>query len=550
MADPTLLPDPTCLHLLQLEAEGKVITATVTTTSKEARCPLCACSSDKVHSRYIRVLADLPWMSCAMRLVVHTRRFFCLNPDCQRKIFTERLPNVVNPYAHRTLRLAEVLTLIGFALGGEAGQRLALGMGLHTSPDTFLRLLHAAPEQEYPTPRILGVDDFSFLRARSFGAILIDLEKRVPVDVLPDRDAETFSKWLTAHPGVELISRDRGGSFAEGGRSGAPQAVQCADRFHLLVNLSETLEAFFLSKRTTLKAVHDPADSSPALAKPRPARLSQKGTTTKQEAKSEALHQQRVERYEKVHELKAKKADIADIARELDLARRTVYHYLKMDHPPERIRIVNRRGRSKKVAPYQDYLIKRWNEGCRNARQLYRELTEEQGYAASYSNVERFLMQFRTKEHKFKQEEPATEPIRKPTTTKRPPTAKQVSRWITLPKDRRLDWQNAYLDRLFQVDPVIVRAAELMVDFATMLRERDGERLDEWLAKVEQQEVAELKSFAAGLRKDYDAVKTGLTEIRSNGQVEGQVHRLKLLKRQAYGRASCETLRKRVLRRA
>ena len=135
-------------------------------------------------------------------------------------------------------------------------------------------------------------------------------------------------------------------------------------------------------------------------------------------------------------------------------------------------------------------------------------------------------------------------------TTKRPPSAKQVSRWITLPQDRRLDWQNAYLERLFQVDPVIARTADLMVDFATMLRERAGERLDEWLKKVEAQEVTELCSFAQGLRKDYEAVKAGLTLCWSNGQVEGQVHRLKLLKRQAYGRASFETLRKRVLRRA
>ena len=166
------------------------------------------------------------------------------------------------------------------------------------------------------------------------------------------------------------------------------------------------------------------------------------------------------------------------------------------------MRVVQRKGRPKKVVLYQEYLLKRWNEGCRNARQLYRELTEEQGYSASYSNVERYLAPLRTREHKFKQEEPAKEPIQKPTTMKRPPSAKQVSRWITLPKDRRLAWQNAYLERLFQVDRSIAQTAELMVDFATMLRERDGERLDEWLAKVEQQEVTELKSFAAGLRKD------------------------------------------------
>jgi len=152
MADFTLLPDPTCLHLLQLEAKGKIITATVTTTAKDARCPLCTCSSEKVHSRYVRVLADLAWMNCVVRLELHTRRFFCLNADCQRKIFTKRLPHVVAPYAHKTLRLTEVLTLIGFALGGEAGKRLAQEMGMLSSPDTLLRLLHTAPLAEHETP--------------------------------------------------------------------------------------------------------------------------------------------------------------------------------------------------------------------------------------------------------------------------------------------------------------------------------------------------------------------------------------------------------------
>jgi transposase len=248
MAAPALLPDPTCLHLLQLEAEGRMITATVTTTAPQARCPLCACSSEKVHSRYIRVLADLPWMSCAVRLELHARRFFCLNPDCQRKIFVERLPHVVAPYAHQTLRLAEVFTLIGFALGGEAGKRLVAGMGLSSSPDSLLRLIHTAQNPSHPTPRVLGIDDFSFRRRISFGTILIDLEKRVPVDLLPDREAETLKKWLIAHPGVEIISRDRGGDYAKGAKEGAPDAKQTADRWHILKNLSETMQNFAPSK--------------------------------------------------------------------------------------------------------------------------------------------------------------------------------------------------------------------------------------------------------------------------------------------------------------
>src|SRR5215469_13646140 len=183
MVKPTLLPDPTCLHLHLLDASQAAIAAVVTTTAQEAACPLCHRCSTRIHSRSVRTVADLPWMGCAVRLELHVRRFFCANPECTRQIFTERLPTVVAPYARRTTRLDDVLTLIGFALGGEAGKRLVAGMGLSTSPDTLLRLMHAAPELEHPTPRVLGVDDFSCLRARKLATIWMDLEKRVPIEL-------------------------------------------------------------------------------------------------------------------------------------------------------------------------------------------------------------------------------------------------------------------------------------------------------------------------------------------------------------------------------
>ncbi len=547
--NPTLLPDSACLHLTHLEVSPRLITAHVSTISPEALCPLCQCRSEKVHSRYVRLVADLPWMGWAVRLELHTRRFFCQNTECARRIFTERLPTFIAPYARRTMRLSDVFILIGFAVGGEAGKRLVEGMGLSTSQETLLRLIRNISEKEYSTPRVLGVDDFSFRRGCIFGTILIDLEKRMPIDLLPDREATTLEKWLQAHPGVNIISRDRAGNYAEGSKKGAPQATQVADRFHLLMNLSETMEDFFRNQSTALKeAVIDPTGAPPPEQKrvPRP---SHSGYTKKQEEKSVQLHQKQVELYHRIHTLHDKKADIADIARQVGVARRTVYHYLKMKQPPERTHLVNRKARPKKIVAYQEYLLRRWNEGCRNARQLHREIVE-QGYTASYANVERFLGQFRSKEHKFKQEEPSKEPI-VAVKLKRAPSARQIARWMTLPEERRLAWQNAYLARLCQADPVIARTAELMLSFATMLRERQGEQqLDAWLKQVEEQEVSELRSFAQGLRKDYDAVKAGLTLPWSNGQVEGQVHRLKMIKRQMYGRAEFQMLRKRVLHRA
>lgn len=509
MVTPTLLPDPTCLHLKLLDASDTTITALVTTTSPEAHCPLCHGSSQRVHSCYVRQVADLPWMGCAVRLELHVRRFFCSNQECARRIFTERLPSVVAPYARRTARLTDVFTLIAFALGGEAGKRLVTGMGLATGPDTLLRLIRAQEEDLAATPRVLGVDDFSFCKRKTYGTILIDLERRVPVDVLPDREAATLEKWLKAHAGVEIISRDRGGPYADGARQGAPQAQQVADRWHLLANLSETMKGFFLSKQAQLKAlVQKPSEVVSAQESSQLAPW-YTGMSRRQEEKSVQLHQEQVDRYHQIHNLAAKKVDTATLARQVGVSRRTVYYSLKMTEPPARTRI--HRQYKTLIDPYKDYLIQRWNEGCRNAQQVHREI-KEQGYTGSDQPIVRFFAQFRQKKdaRKFKQIDPSqATPVK--AAPKRPPTASQVAHWSTFKQEQRLDWQQKYLTQLCEADPQIAQAYDLIADFTTMLRERQGERLDAWLQKVEDQEVAELRSFAQGLKRDYDAVKAGLT---------------------------------------
>jgi transposase len=447
MATPTLLPDPTCLHLKLLDASEVAMKAIVVTTSEDAECPLCHQRSMRIHSRYVRAIADLPWMGCAVHLELHVRRFFCPNVACKRQIFTERLPKVVAPYARRTIRLVDVFTLIGFTLGGEAGRRLAEGVGLETSPDTLLRFIHKHPEHQTPTPRVLGVDDFSFCKRKSYGTIFIDLEKRIPIDLLPDRESATLEKWLKEHEGVEISSRDRGGPYADGARKGAPHAQQVADRWHLLSNVSETMKGFFLKKQAQLKAlVQKPSE---AIAEEETAEFSPwyAGMNKRQEEKSERMHQEQVHRYHQIHELAAKKVDTANIARQVGVSRRTVYSYLKMTEPPPRTRI-NRQEKSR-TAPYKQYLIQRWNEGCRNAQQVLKE----GGYTGSDQPIVRYFAQFRKKKdaRKFKQIDPTNEtPVQAP--PKRPPTASQVAHWIILKEDQLLEWQQKYLTKLCEAD--------------------------------------------------------------------------------------------------
>jgi len=511
MANPTLLPDPTCLHLSCFEMNEQMITAVVTTTVGEVLCPLCQCRSTRIHSRYTRLVADLPWMGCALRLELHTRRFFCLTAHCPRQIFTERLPNVVAPYARRTSRLTDVFTLIGFALGGEAGKRFVMGMGLSTSPDTLLGLIRAQQDRQFPTPHVLGVDDFSFCKRRTYGTILIDLERRVPIELLPDREASTLTTWLEAHLGVESSSRDRGGPYADGARKGAPQAQQVADRWHLLSNLSETMKGVFFNKHSLLKSlVHKPSeDLSEQDASQLGPWYAGMALSKRQEKKSIQLHQERVACSQKIHDLSAKKVDVATITRQVGMSRQSVYSCLKMKESPARTRL--HRQSKPLIDPYKEYLVKRWNEGCRNAQLVYREM-KEQGYSRSDQPIVRFFAQFREKKdmRKFKQVDPSDEtPVKG--APKRPPTASQVAHWITFKEEQRLDWQQQYLTQLCEADPQIAQAYDLIADFTTMVRERQGEHLDVWLQKVEEQEVSELKSFAQGLKRDYDAVKAGLT---------------------------------------
>jgi transposase len=250
----TLLPDPQAIRPIKIIPGHSSLTLVVKATRTQAECPRCHRLSSRVHSYYTRKVSDLPWHGVSVRLELRTRRFRCRNSLCTKRIFCERLPRVVAHYARKTKRMNEALQLLGLLLGGEAGSRATLKLAMATSPDTLLRRVRAAVKPCAPTPRVRGVDDFAFRRGRRYGTILVDLERHRVIDLLTDREAASLSAWLKAHPGVEVVTRDRSPTYAAGINEGAPGAVQVADRFHLLMNVREALEKVMYRQNRLLRS--------------------------------------------------------------------------------------------------------------------------------------------------------------------------------------------------------------------------------------------------------------------------------------------------------
>lgn len=549
-----LFPQLQSMRIENVAIDGKTVTLAVAVEGATAPCPLCHCTSTRVHSRYRRTVADLPVSGRAVVIVAQVRRFRCLSPSCPRRIFAERLPALVALRARKSHGLRQALERIAFAAGGEAGARLAHTLGMPTSPDTLLRLIRAAPCPEVGQPAVIGIDDWAYKRGLRYGTIICDLERHRPADLLPDRSAESVAAWLQAHPSVKVAARDRGGLYADGIARGAPQVVQVTDRWHLVDNLGDALEKFLLHKGASLKAAAAAlvaASTEPGEArgpvdemyrgKPRTPRP-QRGLQRAEEESERRLTSRRA-KYEAVCALHAKGTTIMDIARTVGVTRRTVYRYLN-DGPPQRRRPTAHRSR-RVLEPWEPYLLARWGEGCHTATILWAEI-RAQGFAHSVSNVQRFCAQLRREGPPPRKLARAASPF----ISVRGPSARRVASLLLQRPDRRTAEQVAYLEHLRCADASIAAADALTQGFLRMVRERQGEQLDAWIEAAAAGEIAEVRRFALGLRDDYEAVRAGLTLPHSNGQTEGFINKLKLTKRSMYGRGKADLLRQRMLRAA
>ncbi|MER9307154.1 ISL3 family transposase [Mesorhizobium sp. M0496] len=394
------------LSIVQIFPQADRVVLVARPKAMESCCPCCGRRTRRVHSHYMRRLADLPWQGRVIEIQLHARRFRCADPQCPRRIFTERLPETVQPKARRTVRLGESQLAIGFAVGGEPGSRLSDRLAMPVSGDTLLRMIRAAGFEPPQAPRVVGIDDWAWRKGQRYGTIICDLERNRVLDLLPDRNADTVASWLERHPGIEIIARDRAGVYAEGARSGAPDATQVADRWHLL---PEPGRSVAFGRRPPSKSCQRRGEGHDVqMAGNDDAKLSPKLDCLRRSRRN-----QRSELYAEILQLREAGLSPRQIAPQIGLNVRTVERWLAAGGEPEHRRPP---WRSVLMDPFRDYLEKRWEEGQHNGLQLWTEI-KHRGFEGSRATVYRWTA------------------ARK----ERPPTAPPKSRWRP-PSRRNCAW--------------------------------------------------------------------------------------------------------------
>lgn len=520
-----LLPhlDGLCVELVEYGPDSVTISARP--HAAEAVCPRCQHSSARVHSRYVRRLSDGALGARPVMILLAVRRFFCSNPVCEAVTFAEQIDGLSARYRRRTVPALALLEQVGLALAGRAGARLAAKLGIRVHRSTLLRLVRALPEPEMTTaPTVLGVDDFALKRRHVYGTILVDMDTGKPIDLLEGREAEPLAQWLRDHSGAQVICRDRAGAYAEGATTGAPQAIRVADRWHLWHNLAGHAEKTVARHRSCWKTdpnVNIDADA----AEPEPPEV-----PMPEPVETRVVIRTR-ERFAAVQDLLRDGESLSAICRILSIDRKTVQRFARAETVNDLLGKAT--ARRSVLDPFKTYLHQRWIAGVTDAAALAKEITV-QGYIGSEQTVRRYLQQFRGM-------------ITAPPEPSTAPKVRQVTGWLLRrPSDLDPDDQEKLAvlrSRCSHLDSLVAHVK----GFAEMMTQRTGENLQTWLSAVEVDDQPDLHSFALGIRRDLRAVTAGLTLSHSSGKVEGNVNRLKAIKRQMYGRAKLDLLRKLVI---
>ncbi len=478
-----------------------------------AKCPLCGTASHRIHSRYVRHLADLPSAGRRLQLRLVTRRFRCEVARCRRRIFAERFGgNIVPLRARRTARLEYIVHHLGLALGGRPAASLAKRLMLPVSNDTLLRVVRRRTAVPSDPLVVVGIDDWAFRRNHRYGTIVCDLERRRIVTLLPDREMATVQAWLAEHPEIKTVSRDRGGGYGEAAAKALPEAIQVADRWHLMENAST---AFLDAVRRSMRGI----------------RTAIGATTINPELLTcaERLRYQGYLRRQDAH------AAIGALAKDgvpiKEIARRT-------GHSRNHVRRISRgagtdvfRTRQSTLDGHLPFLETQWSDGCRSGAELWRRL-KGHGFKGSLRVVTEWATRRRRAETATDQQ------------LQKIPAARTIARLMTMKRDHLTKAETVTVAAIETGVPMLAGARVLIDRFQAMIRKKVANELESWIAESQQSLIA---SFAIGIANDKEAVHAAITQPWSNGQVEAQITKLKLVKRQMYGRAKLDLLQARLI---
>ena len=509
-------------------------------------CPDCSKRSSRRHGWHERHLRDLPAQGSTVTVKLRLQRWQCRNGACKRKTFVDQLPEIAAPRARRTTRAADLVYVFGHGVGGRPGERLMKRIGMPTSDDTIVRCLkrRTKARRAEANLRVVGVDDWAWRKGSTYGTIIVDLEQREVVDLLPDRSASVIADWLERQPSIEIISRDRCGSFAQGAREGAPQALQIADRFHILQNLREAVQAQLSRTAGSSARPLLPEDGDGDEAAISCSAWDKHGGVEHRRLTRITNRRSRQATFDRVRALRRDGRTINDIVQQTGFDRRTIAKWIRADALPQR-----NASAPKTTSPryFEDYLSRRWSEGCVRGRRLLQEI-RARGYTGSFSNLERLLAKWRNPKHK------ATRPV--PTVSRAQPFDPATGRSIPpimaaalciKPRGLLTANQAAKVDALKSDWPEFAVMRRLAMRFRGVLKSKSVNGLGVWMNDAQQSGLYAMQRFARVLRRDISAVRNAITEPWSNGQTEGQINRLKALKRAMYGRAGPELLRARML---
>jgi transposase len=486
---------------------------TIHGTSAISVCPSCGVISQRIHSRYHRRLADLPMAGRRAVLVLQARRFRCDAVQCARRIFTERFDdNILKPWARRTARLDQIVHCLALALGGRPAASFAHRLSIPISNDTLLRAVRRRGSASFAPPTVIGIDDWAWRRNQRYGTLICDLERRKTIALLPDREPATAQAWLAAQPQIGIVARDRGGGYGLAAQKALPNAVQVADRWHLMENASQAfLDAVRKSMRD-IRAAVGAATINPELL------------TSAEKLQYEGF-QRREETNATILAMSKEGATIKEIVRRAGYSRGLVRKVLRGQRS-DMFRV-----RSSSLEAYLPWLDEQWAAGRRNGSELWRTL-KSRGFRGCLRVVSEWSGRRRRSERMDA------------SALGRAPSARTVARLMTAGRDQLSKAETVTVAAIESGVETLVQAREAVAAFQTMIRRKALAELNPWIERAKSTLVA---SFANGVTKDIAAVTAAISSGWSNGQTEGQICKLKLVKRQMYGRGKLDLLQARVI---